>query len=257
LASSTPKDSLPGGIIPIPDPSKIDPALTKIGVQRTSQIRLFSFHPLIHNLTDWANHGICGRGVLLDLVRYHTSSKGANATTKDLPYDPWTTHSISVAELQKVAEAQGVTFRQGDILILRVGFIKKFNESAVAERQALGGRPETLAGIEQSEEMKRFLWCVVICCNRLLVSRCEDLIDDSMYWSLVNRDNHFAAIASDQPALEVSYLILHFGWNSYISIGLANSRWNASYASGKIDLSSRHELLIQMTMNVILDYHSV
>ncbi|RDB19228.1 hypothetical protein Hypma_013552 [Hypsizygus marmoreus] len=142
--------SLPLGIVPMPDPTDIDPALKNIGIQ------------------NWANHGICGRGVLLDLVRHQT-----NGGASPLPYDPWTTHGITVAELEACAEAQGVVFRRGDILIIRVGFIRKYTTATQEERDALAVRKETFAGIEQSDEMKRFLW-----------------------------NNHFAAIASDQPALE-------------------------------------------------------
>ncbi|VDB85209.1 unnamed protein product [Peniophora sp. CBMAI 1063] len=142
-------DSLPTGHIAFPDPTNVDPELIKMGV---------------HN---WAQHGICGRGVLLDLVSFYTS------TGRALPYDPWTTHGISVRELESCARSQNVTFRTGDILILRVGFMQKYNAESNEARAALSTRPETFAGIEQSEDMKRFLW-----------------------------DNHFAAIASDQPALE-------------------------------------------------------
>ena len=51
---------------------------------------------------DWAKHGICGRGVLLDLVNYY--EEGGHT----LPYDPWTTHGFTVAELEAVAKKQGV-----------------------------------------------------------------------------------------------------------------------------------------------------
>ncbi|KAJ7237737.1 putative cyclase-domain-containing protein [Mycena haematopus] len=149
--NNTPGSSLPHGIRPLPNPHEIDPSHARIGIQ------------------NWATHGICGRGVLLDLVSYQTSL----SLDKTLPYNPWTTHSIGVNELEACAKAQGVKFRRGDILILRVGFIKKYYEASQEERDALQARSETFAGIEQSEEMKRFLW-----------------------------NNHFAAIASDQPSLE-------------------------------------------------------
>lgn len=119
----------------------------------------------IHN---WAQHGIVGRGVLLDLVRFYTADG-----TKPLPYDPWTSHAIPLADIEACAAQQGTTFRTGDILVLRVGFTQKWWAVTRAERDALSAKPETFAGIEQSEEMKRFLW-----------------------------NNHFAAIASDQPAIE-------------------------------------------------------
>lgn len=147
--NNTPVDSLPAGRVAIEDPLNIDPALLKIGIQ------------------NWADHGICSRGVLLDLVQYYTADGGT------LPYDPWSTHGITVPELEAVAKKQGVTFRQGDILLLRVGFTRKYYQVSTEARSALGDRKETLAGIEQSDDMKRFLW-----------------------------DNHFAAVASDQPALE-------------------------------------------------------
>ncbi|KAG7453189.1 uncharacterized protein BT62DRAFT_50419 [Guyanagaster necrorhizus] len=143
------RNSIPGGSICVPDPNNINPSYKHLGIQ------------------NWANHGICGRGVLLDLVRYYTS--GGNT----LPYDPWASHPITVKELEACAAKQGVKFRTGDILILHVGFIKKFSEVTQEERDALATKPETFAGIEQSDDMKRFLW-----------------------------NNHFAAVASDQPALE-------------------------------------------------------
>ncbi|KAI0806673.1 hypothetical protein C8Q74DRAFT_1362285 [Fomes fomentarius] len=145
----TPASFFKHGDIHIQDPTNVDPDLIKYG---------------IHN---WAQHGICGRGVFIDLVKYYTDLHGK------LPYDPITTHAIPLQDILAAAKAQGVTFRPADILILRVGFIQRFYGATHEERDALGSKPETFAGIEQTEDMKRFLW-----------------------------DNHFAAIASDQPALE-------------------------------------------------------
>lgn len=87
---------------------------------------------------DWAQHGICGRGVFLDLVHFFTEG-GA----KPLPYDPWTTHAITLADLEACAKKEGVTFRQGDILILRVGWMRKWYAATQVERESLGGKSET------------------------------------------------------------------------------------------------------------------
>ncbi|KAH9857445.1 hypothetical protein C2E23DRAFT_881056 [Lenzites betulinus] len=146
----TPASAFQSGNIRIPDPTNIDPDLIKFG---------------IHN---WAQHGICGRGVLLDMVKFYTEANGGR-----LPYDPMTTHAIPVTDLIACADKQGITFRRGDILLLRVGFIQRYYNGSQAERQGMSEREEHFAGIEQSEDMKRFLW-----------------------------NNHFAAVASDQPALE-------------------------------------------------------
>ncbi|KAH8117642.1 putative cyclase-domain-containing protein [Phellopilus nigrolimitatus] len=146
---NTPATDIKLGGIKTPDPLNVDPELIKYG---------------IHN---WAQHGICGRGVFLDLVRYFTRNGAA------LPYDPWTPHSISVADLEACAKDQGVEFKQADILLIRMGFTKRYYESSQAEKDKLATSGESFAGVEQSEEMKRFLW-----------------------------NNHFAAVASDQPAFE-------------------------------------------------------
>ncbi|KAK7679602.1 hypothetical protein QCA50_017313 [Cerrena zonata] len=147
--NNTPSDALYRGHVSIPDPEKVNPEMMKLG---------------IHN---WAKHGICGRGVLVDLVSYFESGGSP------LPYDPWSSHSVELKDILACAKKQGVEFRLGDILILRVGFIRRYSSSSLEERLSFHGKPETFAGLEQTEDMKRFLW-----------------------------NNHFAAVASDQPALE-------------------------------------------------------
>ncbi|KAI0761481.1 hypothetical protein BD413DRAFT_607112 [Trametes elegans] len=145
----TPSNFFRSGEIRIEDPTNIDPELVKFG---------------IHN---WSQHGISGRGVLLDLVKYHSDANGGR-----LPYDPMTSYAVSAADLVACAQKQGVTFRRGDILLLRVGFMHRFYGSTKEERDIIANSV-TFAGLEQSDDIRRFLW-----------------------------DNHFAAVASDQPGLE-------------------------------------------------------
>ncbi|EGN96451.1 hypothetical protein SERLA73DRAFT_186187 [Serpula lacrymans var. lacrymans S7.3] len=148
--NNTPPTALSEGEMELHDPSEIDYGRVKLGMQ------------------NWAKHGICGRGVLLDLVSYYTADGGT------LPYNPWATYPLTVADLEAVAKKQGVEFRRGDILILRVGFIQKYYASTNEDKHALRDQTlETFTGIEQSDEMKRFIW-----------------------------NNHFAAVASDQPSME-------------------------------------------------------
>lgn len=72
---------------------------------------------------EWAKKGIIGRGVLVDFYSY--------AIEKGLQYDPWSFHKISVSLVEEIAIAQGVTFRPGDILLLRTG---RFSESLLPAR---------------------------------------------------------------------------------------------------------------------------
>ena len=77
--------------------------------------------------------------MLLDLVEFYTEGG-----TKPLPYDPWMTHAIPVGDLEACAKKQGITFRTGDILLLRVGFTQKWYSVTKQERDALSTRMETL-----------------------------------------------------------------------------------------------------------------
>ncbi len=132
----------------------------------------------VHN---WAAHGISGRAVLLDVWGY-LCRKDADRQRRGHhkvgyrfgPYDPCATHLITLADLQETAKAQGVRFRQGDILLLRVGFTQRYYNSKPSERQrwATAGK-EAFAGLESNHRTAAWLW-----------------------------DNHFAAVASDAPALE-------------------------------------------------------
>jgi hypothetical protein len=61
--------------------------------------------------------GIAGRGVLLDWLRWWEKTNG------DAPA-PHARHEIRVGELDEVAKSQGVTLRQGDILMIRSGYVR-------------------------------------------------------------------------------------------------------------------------------------
>lgn len=56
----------------------------------------------------WAQKGMQGRGVLLDVWGYLVRNNEGRP-----PYDPAGTHAITLEQLRDCARAQGVTFRQG------------------------------------------------------------------------------------------------------------------------------------------------
>ncbi|KAJ1024296.1 hypothetical protein NDA18_004467 [Ustilago nuda] len=143
----------------------------------------------IHHL---AQHGICGRGVLLDVFEYLSHHGTDHVKRDDYPwsswpqygggkgYDPRTGFRITVADLIATAKHQNVTFRRGDILLIRSGFTARYYSLTSAERADWsdptpknGKEGMEFAGVEQGEEMKEFMW-----------------------------DNHFAAVAGDSPAFE-------------------------------------------------------
>jgi kynurenine formamidase len=119
----------------------------------------------------WAERGIIGRGVLVDLA--------ARASAADAGYDPFARVTFRPADLSAALEAQGVALRGGDILCVRTGWTDKYLTLDAAARVALADGMQnvtgyTSAGLAGSEEMAGFLW-----------------------------DSGVAAVACDNPAVEV------------------------------------------------------
>jgi len=115
----------------------------------------------------WAQHGIIGRGVLLDAVRYF----------KDLA--PTVKRGITGTDIETIARSQGVELQEADILLLRTGWLPWFRSQTQEQQEALRGRLNPgedgldMPGLDPSTETAAWLW-----------------------------DHHIAAIAADNPALE-------------------------------------------------------
>ncbi|CAG8264502.1 unnamed protein product [Penicillium salamii] len=108
-------------------------ASTKIGVQ---------------NL---ARNPIVSRGVLIDWYSY--------AKRENLPLSPFTNSEIPLSHLQRIAVEQGVTFRRGDILLIRTGWTAAYHLLTDEEKERLGGRDDRASvGVETTEESLRWHW---------------------------------------------------------------------------------------------------
>ena len=115
----------------------------------------------------WAEHAIAGRGVFVDVaLELDTTVKPA--------YDPFVTRSIDPSDLERALERQGVSVEAGDILCIRTGWMRKYLGLDAAGRAAIASS-HTFAGLSAAEDMARWLW-----------------------------NNRVAAVASDNPAVEVS-----------------------------------------------------
>jgi kynurenine formamidase len=108
--------------------------------------------------------GLVLRAVLLDLPAYWAATGRV--------VDGFDEHPIRPEELRACARHQGSSWARGDLLLVRTGFLAAYRRTGrVPEKVA--GMP-TSAGLDASEEMARFLW-----------------------------DEGFAAVAADNPAVEV------------------------------------------------------
>lgn len=113
-----------------------------------------------------ARRGIAGRAVLLDYARW--------ARVHNLDYDPFVRYEITVQDLDRVAESQGVVFEEGDILLLHTGWLETYEKHGEKVKELIADleNPDC-AGIKACEDTFRWVW-----------------------------DHHFAAVASDNLALE-------------------------------------------------------
>jgi hypothetical protein len=101
----------------------------------------------------WAQRGIIGRGVLVDLA-------GARAGAG---YDPFSSVAFTPGDITAALDAQGSALRYGDILCVRTGWVDRYLTLGPDARRDLAATMVTVsgfssAGLAGSEEMSRFLW---------------------------------------------------------------------------------------------------
>lgn len=99
-----------------------------------------------------ANHGIVGRGVLIDYASW--------AEDQGIKFNAFTRHPISLDQILTIAKAQGIEgFNVGDILLIRTGWIKQYEQNlAAGNEEEIKGLPEPFfVGVDQTDEMKFWL----------------------------------------------------------------------------------------------------
>lgn len=97
----------------------------------------------------WADHGVAGRGVLVDLAGWE-AQKGSG-------YDPFAARAVTVEDLETVLAAQGTQLQTGDLLCLRFGWTGRYRALTWDDRVAYAEQPG-FAGLSADEGMARFLW---------------------------------------------------------------------------------------------------
>lgn len=116
-----------------------------------------------------AKHGIVGRGVLIDFAKW--------AQHKGINFDPFERYAITLDQIKEIAKFQNVEFQFGDILIIRTGWVNKYNDllsqKRISELEPTGHAVPHAIGIDQGDEMKFWL-----------------------------HDMYFSVVGGDQPAFE-------------------------------------------------------
>lgn len=105
------------------------------------------------------------RGVLVDYKAY--------AQRHRIEYSPFESQAITVADIEAIAEEQNVSFRQGDVIIIRTGATEALGKATDEEQQQMLGT-DRCVGVAQSPETVEWFW-----------------------------NKHFAAVAADNAGFEV------------------------------------------------------
>jgi hypothetical protein len=108
--------------------------------------------------------GLVARGVLIDYKRY--------ADENGIQFDPFSTHKITIDDIEKIAKWENVEFKQGDVIIVRSGFTEALTGISGEKQQEHMGTHRTV-GVEGNEKSAKWFW-----------------------------DHHFAAVAGDAIAFE-------------------------------------------------------
>jgi kynurenine formamidase len=98
----------------------------------------------------WAERGIAGRGVLLDVAR-HREAQGR-------PIDWRSSDVVTADELAACADAQGVAIEAGTILVIRFGWETGWTAATLEERLAVTQPEFCSPGLEPSPATVERLW---------------------------------------------------------------------------------------------------
>lgn len=94
--------------------------------------------------------GIVTRGVLLDYV--------SHASRHNITYSPMSRHPISLSTLLTIAAESKVQIRKGDIVLVRTGWTKWYEEHPEEEREKWITNGSEWVGVDGGREVVEWLW---------------------------------------------------------------------------------------------------
>ncbi|KAH0836939.1 hypothetical protein FOPE_04729 [Fonsecaea pedrosoi] len=104
-----------------------------------------------NGIQEWLKRGgVTGRGILLDYVAW--------AEHKGIKYRADSKHKITEKDLDEIAKWQGSEFLPGDILFVRTGWIKWYNEATDEERVQGCKVNHNYIGVEGTASSIEWLW---------------------------------------------------------------------------------------------------
>jgi len=98
----------------------------------------------------WSKAGIVSRGVLLDFHAY--------AQKHGITYEDSVNSGVTLEQLEQVRKEQGTEIKQGDIVLIRFGFIFNYTRLTDEQQKSLSVPPHVWVGVAPSEEFLAWVW---------------------------------------------------------------------------------------------------
>jgi kynurenine formamidase len=171
-------------------------------------------------IEQWADFGIVGRGVLIDVERYLAHSRGRGL-------DHRAGEAFSAEILDQALTWQQIELREADILLIRTGWAGfYFRELIQEQRQALPGDNHS-PGLEQSEKSLAWLWD----------SRAAMVASDNIGVEAL-------PVVEDSPFLSIDPTgMMHQSMIALLGLALGEL-WRLEELADACDVDSRYEMLV-------------
>jgi kynurenine formamidase len=159
----------------------------------------------------WAERGIAGRGVLLDVEAWRREA--------GRPLTPWSRDFITADDLEACRAASNVTLGDGTLLIVRTGWESAYAALTGPDRARRASKPVAFPGLEPSPRTAEWLW-----------------------------DNGAAAVAADNPTLEawpmlIDEYVLHTPLLAQLGIPIGEL-WLLDRLAERCRREARHDFLL-------------
>jgi len=121
-------------------------------------------------IQNFAEHGIVGRGILVDFERWRQQQSSDHEAYK---LECMQAHPIKLSWMKEILKEQGTEVKFGDIFIIRSGWMAAYHKLTDEDiLEITKTNPPPICGVEQDEETLKWIW------------------------------ENFSAVAGDQPAFE-------------------------------------------------------
>ena len=104
----------------------------------------------MNGIDGWSDKAIAGRDILIDYASW--------ISERNISYDEMGCQAISADDIKTIMATKNIEPRQGDILIIRTGYVPKYMGLSATTKEHLKTASHSWPGLKQDESMAWWLW---------------------------------------------------------------------------------------------------